>query len=202
MPAVITPVFQDDLAINLDAILKHISDEEFFEMCRQNPDLRLEMSKEGDVIFMPPTGGETSKHNFSLIVRLGIWAEKDGTGVGFDSNALFVLPDGAKRSPDMSWIRLDRWNQLSLEERKSFPHICPDFVVELRSPSDSLKSVKEKMVEYIANGVQLGWLIDPQQKKVYVYQPGAEVIELDHPTSISGEPLLEGFTLDLTSYFA
>jgi Uma2 family endonuclease len=202
MPAVITPSLEDDLAINLDAILKHISDEEFFEICRQNPDLRLEMSKEGDVIFMPPTGGETSGHNFSLIVRLGIWAEKDGTGKGFESNALFVLPNGAKRSPDLSWIRYDRWNQLPAEERKAFPHICPDFVVELRSPSDSLKATKEKMVEYIENGAQLGWLIDPQQKKVYIYQPDTEVIELDHPTSLSGEPLLKGFTLDLTSYFA
>lgn len=202
MPSVITPVFQDDYAIHLDAILKNISDEEFFEMCRQNPDMRIEMSKEGDVIFMPPTGGETSGHNFDLVLDFGTWVRRDGTGKGFESNALFVLPDGAKRSPDMSWIRYDRWNQLSLEERKSFPHICPDFVVELRSPSDSIKTVKAKMVEYIENGAQLGWLIDPQQKKVYVYQPDAEVIELDHPTSISGEPLLKGFTLDLTTYFA
>ena len=202
MPAVITPIFQDDWAIHLDGILKNLTEEEFFEICRQNPEMRIEMSKEGDVIFMPPTGGETSGYNFSLIVKLGIWAEKDGTGKGFESNALFVLPNGAKRSPDMSWIRLDRWNQLSPEERKSFPHICPDFVVELRSPSDSLKATKEKMVEYIENGAQLGWLIDPQQKKVYIYQPGAEVVELNHPATISGEPLLKGFTLDLTSYFA
>ena len=201
MPAVITPHFADDVVINLDAILKHISDEEFFEMCRQNPDMRLEMTKEGDVIFMPPTGGETSTHNFSLIVRFGIWAEKDGTGIGFESNALFVLPDGAKRSPDMAWIKLERWNQLPAAERKSFPHICPDFVMELRSPTDSLKAVKEKMAEYLENGAQLGWLIDPKQKKVYIYQPDTEVIELDHPASISGEPLLKGFTLDLTRYF-
>ncbi len=160
------------------------------------------MSREGEVFLISPIGAETSNQLFNLTLDFGVWAEKDGTGVGFDSNALFVLPDGAKRSPDMSWIRYDRWNQLSPEERKSFPHICPDFVVELRSPSDSLKSVKQKMVEYIGNGVQLGWLIDPQQKKVYVYQPGTEVIELDHPASISGEPLLKGFMLDLTSYFA
>jgi Uma2 family endonuclease len=151
---------------------------------------------------MPPTGGETSKHNFSLIVKLGVWAEKDGTGIGFESNALFILPNGAKRSPDMSWIKLERWNALPPEERKSFPHICPDFVVELRSPSDSLKATKEKMEEYLENGAQLGWLIDPQQKKVYVYQPGQEVVELDHPAAVSGEPLLKGFTLDLTDYFA
>jgi Uma2 family endonuclease len=134
-------------------------------------------------------------------VRLGVWAEKDGTGVGFESNALFVLPNGAKRSPDVSWIKLDRWNRLSEEERESFPHICPDFVVELRSPSDSIKELKEKMEEYIENGALLGWLIDPLQKKVYVYRPNAEVKELDNPASISGDPLLKGFVLDLKDYF-
>jgi Uma2 family endonuclease len=201
MPTLITPEFKDELAINIDALLKNFTEEDFFEMCRQNPDLRVEMSKEGDIIFMPPTGGETSKHNFSLIVRLGIWAEKDGTGVGFESNALFVLPNGAKRSPDISWVKSDRWNELPEGERKSFPHICPDFVVELRSPSDSVKELKEKMEEYIENGAQLGWLIDPIQKKVYVYRPNAEVKELDNPASISGDPLLKGFVLDLKDYF-
>jgi Uma2 family endonuclease len=201
MPILITPEFKDELAINIDAILKNFTDEDFFEMCRQNPDLRVEMSKEGNIIFMPPTGGKTSKHNFSLIVRLGVWAEKDGTGVGFESNALFVLPNGAKRSPDMSWVKLDRWNKLSEEDRESFPHICPDFVVELRSPSDSIKELKEKMEEYIENGAQLGWLIDPIHKKVYIYRPNAEVEELDNPASISGDPLLKGFVLDLKNYF-
>jgi Uma2 family endonuclease len=201
MPTLITPEFRDELAIHIDALLKDFTEEDFFEMCRQNPDLRVEMSKEGDIIFMPPTGGETSKHNFSLIVRLGIWAEKDGTGVGFESNALFVLPNGAKRSPDMSWVKLDRWNKLSEEERNSFPHICPDFVVELRSPSDPIRELKEKMEEYIENGAQLGWLIDPIQKKVYVYRPTAEVEEIDNPDSVSGDPLLKGFVLDLKNYF-
>ena len=201
MPTLITPEFRDELAINIDALLKDFTEQDFFEMCRQNPDLRVEMSKEGDIIFLPPNGGETSKHNFSLIVRLGIWAEKDGTGVGFESNALFVLSNGAKRSPDMSWVKLDRWNKLSEEERKSFPHICPDFVVELRLPSDSIRELKEKMTEYIENGAQLGWLIDSIQKKVYVYRPGAEVEELENPDSISGDPLLKGFVLDLKNYF-
>jgi len=201
MPSLITPEFRDELAINIDALLKDFTEEDFFEMCRQNPDLRVEMSKEGNIIFMPPTGGETSKHNFSLIVCFGVWAETDGTGIGFESNALFVLPNSAKRSPDMSWVKLDRWNKLSEEERKSFPHICPDFVVELRSPSDSIKELKEKMGEYIENGAQLGWLIDPIQKKVYVYRPNAEVEELDNPASITGDPLLKGFVLDLKNYF-
>jgi len=201
MPTLITPEFRDDLAINIDALLKGFTEEDFFEMCRQNPDLRMEMSKEGDIIVMPPTGGETSGHNFDLNTDLGIWIRKDGTGKGFESNALFVLPNGAKRSPDMSWVKLERWNKLSEEERKSFPHICPDFVVEFRSPSDSVKDLKEKMEEYIENGAQLGWLIDPIQKKVYVYRPGADVEELDNPDSISGAPLLKGFVLDLKNYF-
>src|SRR5262245_61557371 len=138
MPTLITPTFSDNLAINIDAILKDFTEEDFFKMCRHNPDLRIEMSKEGDIIIMPPTGGETSKQNFSLIVHFGVWAEKDGTGVGFESNVLFVLPNQAKRSPDMSWVKLERWNKLAEDDRRSFPHICPDFVVELRSPSDSI----------------------------------------------------------------
>jgi Uma2 family endonuclease len=201
MPTLITPEFKDELAINIDALLKDFSEEDFFEMCRQNPDLRVEMSKEGDIIIMPPTGGETSGQNFDLNIDLGVWIRKDGTGKGFESNALFILPNGAKRSPDMSWIKLDRWNNLSEKERKSFPHICPDFVVELRSPSDSIKELKEKMEEYIENGAQLGWLIDPIQKKVYVYRPNAEIEELENPASISGDPLLKGFALDLRNYF-
>lgn len=202
MPAVITPMLEDGLAINLDAILKDVSDEKFFANCRRNPQLRIEMAKDRSILFRPSSGAETSSRKFDLIVDFGVWAEKDGTGIGFESNALFVLPDGAKRSPDMAWIKLDRWNSLPAEERKSFPHICPDFVVELRSPTDSLKTLKEKMVEYIENGAQLGWLIDPKQKKLYVYRPDMEVSELDNPASISGEPLLKGFTLDLTRYFA
>lgn len=201
MPTLVAQPQPDTLAINFDGVLPRLTDEKFFEFCRHNPDLRLEMSKEGDIIIMPPTGGETSGYNFSLVVRLGVWAEKDGTGKGFESNALFVLPNGAKRMPDMSWIKLDRWNKLTEAQRKSFPPICPDFVVELRSPSDSVNELKAKMEEYIENGAQLGWLIDPIGKKVFVYRPGVEAQELDNPASISGEPVLKGFTLDLRSYF-
>ncbi len=201
MPTLIAPPFAETLSINLDAIFKNVTDEEFFELCRQNPDLRIEMSKEGDLIIMPPTGGETSGHNFSLIGDFYLWARKDGTGKGFESNALFVLPDGAKRSPDMSWVKLARWNALTDAQRKSFPPICPDFVVELRSPSDSLRELKAKMEEYLENGAQLGWLIDPAQKKVWAWRPAAVIEELDHPASLSGEPLLKGFVLDLRPYF-
>ncbi len=201
MPVLIAPPFAETLTINLDAVFKKVTDEEFFELCRQNPDLRLEMSKEGDIVIMPPTGGETSRQNFNLNTDLGIWARRDGTGVCFESNALFVLPSGAKRSPDLSWVKLERWNALTEAQRKSFPPLCPDFVVELRSPSDSVSELKAKMEEYIENGAQLGWLIDPAQKKVWIYRPDSAVEELDHPTSLSGEPLLRGFILDLRQYF-
>lgn len=201
MHTLIAPPFDESLPIHLDAILKDVTEEDFLELCRQNPDMRIEMSKEGDIIIMPPTGGETSGHNFSLVLDFGTWVRRDGTGKGFESNAMFLLPNGAKRSPDLSWVKLERWNALTAEQRKSFPPLCPDFVVELRSPSDSLKSVKAKMEEYIENGAQLGWLIDPLQKKVYVYRPGAVVEELDNPASISGEPLLKGFVLELKDYF-
>lgn len=201
MPTLVAQPQPDTLAINLDGLIAKITDEEFFELCRNNADLRMEMTKEGDLIIMPPTGGITSGINFSLVVRLGVWAEKDGTGKGFESNALFVLPNGAKRMPDMSWIKLERWNKLTDEQKKSFPPICPDFVVELRSPSDSIKDLQDKMEEYIENGAQLGWLIDPIQKKVFVYRPNVPVEELVKPTSISGEPLLKGFKLDLKPYF-
>ncbi|HKQ92876.1 MAG TPA: Uma2 family endonuclease [Blastocatellia bacterium] len=201
MPTLITPEFKDDLAINIDALLKDFTEEDFFDMCRRNPDLRVEMSKEGDIIFMPPIGGETSGQIFKIIRDFGIWAIKDGTGIGFESKASFIMPNGAKRSPYISWIKLERWNKLSKDEREWFPHICPDFIVELRLTSDPIEGFREKMEEYIENGARLGWLIDPIQKKIYVYRPNAEVEELDNPASISGYPLLKDFVLDLKDYF-
>lgn len=201
MPTLVTQPQPFSLKINLTGLLNKIADEKFFEFCRNNPKLRVEMSKEGDIIIMPPTGGETSGYNFDLVLDFGSWVRRDGTGKGFESNAMFVLPNGAKRMPDMSWIKLERWNKLTEAQKKSFPPICPDFVVELRSPSDSIQDLKDKMTEYVENGAQLGWLIDPIQKKVFVYRPDCEPEEFDNPASISGEPLLKGFTLDLKSYF-
>jgi Uma2 family endonuclease len=188
-----------EMTINLDSLLKGISDEEYYKLCEDNPDLRIEMNCQREVIIMPPTGGDTGKRNFDLAFEFGSWVRRDQSGVAFDSSTQFALPCGAKRSPDLSWVRLERWNALTAEEQKTFPPLCPDFVVELRSPSDTLKSLQEKMEEYMANGAQLGWLIDPTQKKVHVYRPGKETEILDHPTRISGEPLLRGFELDLTS---
>ncbi|MBI1929279.1 Uma2 family endonuclease [Candidatus Poribacteria bacterium] len=174
-----------------------MSDDDFFEFCQLNRDLRIELTSEGDLIIMPPTGGETGKRNFTLTGLFSPWVEANGTGIGFDSSTGFTLPNGAKRSPDLAWIKRSRWETLTEEERKKFPPLCPDFVVELRSWTDALDKLQEKMGEYIANGALLGWLIDPKEKKVYIYRPSAEVCCLENPDTISGDPVLPGFVLDL-----
>jgi Uma2 family endonuclease len=185
------------LMLDFGTFLKKMSDDEFFDFCMLNQDLRIEMTAEGDLIIMPPTGGKTGNRNFNLAVKFGVWSEKDGTGKGFDSSTVFRLPNGAKRSPDLAWVCNERWDALTDVEKEKFPPICPDFVVELRSKTDSLKRLREKMAEYIENGAQLGWLIDPLEKKVYVYRPNRAVEILDNPQMVSGEPLLKGFTLEM-----
>ena len=190
--------FLDKFQLNFGRVLKRMNDEQFFEFCRSNPELRIEMNRKGEIIVMPPTFSETGGKNFNLVAEFAIWARKDGTGKGFDSSTGFVLPNGAIRSPDLSWIKLEKWNALTKERRAKFAHVCPDFVIELRSESDSLKKLQAKMNEYIENGATLGWLIDAGAKKrVYVYRPNAEVKMLENPESVSGEPLLKGFTLSL-----
>jgi Uma2 family endonuclease len=197
----LTPVEQsaEALVLHFHPVLKRLGEDGFFEFCMLNKDLRIELTSAGDLIVMSPTGGKTGNRNVKLTVRGGAWAEQDGTGLAFDSSTLFTLPNGAKRSPDFSWVRNERWEQLSEKEQEQFPPICPDFVVELRSPSDSVRTLKKKMQEYVENGAQLGWLIDPFEKKVYVYRPQSAVERLDGPETISGDPLLPGFTLDVQS---
>jgi len=197
MSTTFRPTADNPFILHFAPLLDKISNEDFFAFCQANPDWRIERTREGDLIIMPPTGGDTGKRNFNLIVEFGNWAKRDGTGVSFDSSTVFSLPDGARRSPDLAWVKLTRWQALTDDERRGFPPLCPDFVVELRSHSDGLRALQEKMQEYIDNGAQLGWLIDPMEKKVYVYRPDAEVECFDHPANISGEPLLAGFTLDL-----
>ncbi len=187
----------ESLVLTLGPSKRKIADDEFFEFCMLNRDLRIEMSKEGQVIIMMPTGGEGGHRNYLLTVRIGNWAEADGTGVGFDSSTGFVLPNGAKRAPDFAWIQRERWEAIPKKQRKKFPPICPDFVVELRSETDNLETVKAKMEEYLDNGTQLGWLIDPLEKKVYVYRPNTRLKVLNNPATISGEPFLKGLTLKL-----
>lgn len=177
-----------------------LSDDQFFELCEINGDLCLEHHpKTGEIWIMTPAGGETGNRNFSLIVQLGIWTKRDGTGIGFDSSTGFRI-EGATRepmSPDAAWIRLDRWNALTAEQQRKFPPICPDFVVELRSPSDTLKSLREKMQEWVRLGVKLGWLIDRAGRNVYVYRSDRPETCLENPQTVSGEPLLSDFQLDL-----
>ena len=188
---------QRPLVLQLGALLRRMSEQEYFEFCRAHPDLRIERSSEGELIVMPPAGGGSSRRNFDLAVAFGRWAESDATGISFDSSGGFILPNGAARSPDLAWVRRSRWDALTQEEQERFPLLCPDFVVELRSRTDGLSMLQSKMQEYIENGAQLGWLIDPLERKVYVYRQEAPVECLQAPETLSGEPLLPGFTLDL-----
>jgi Uma2 family endonuclease len=186
------------LVMRSSPTLRQMSDREFFEFCQLNREWRIEQASSGDIIIMPPTGGETGRRNFKLSVLFGVWAEQDGSGIGFDSSTAFTLPSGAKRSPDLAWVKRTSWEALTPDEREIFPPLCPDFVVELRSQTDALEPLQAKMEEYLANGALLGWLIDPLEKNVYVYRPDQEVRCLNNPETISGEPVLPGFALDLT----
>jgi Uma2 family endonuclease len=179
-----------------------MTDQQFFALCQLNRDLRIERTSQGDLVIMPPTGGETGRMNFELTGLFGQWVRADGSGIGFDSSTGFSLPNGAIRSPDLAWIKRSRWQALTPQERREFPPLCPDFVVELRSPSDPLEHVQAKMREYLDNGAQLGWLIDPIERKVYIYRPQVAVECLDRPQTISGEPVLPGFVLDMAKVWS
>ncbi len=175
----------------------NLTDDQFFEFCQINRDLRIERTATGELLIMPPTGSETGGRNFNLNGQLFVWTEQDGTGTGFDSSTGFTLPNGAKRSPDAAWVNLERWNALTPKLQEAFAPIAPDFVVELRSKSDALTDLQAKMQEYIDNGVRLGWLIDRKQRRVYIYRPGVAVEQLDNPETVSGDPELPGFVLKL-----
>ena len=175
-----------------------VTPKQFERLCRKYRDLRLELTSTGELIVMPGTGGETGQRNADLTYQLRAWTKKDATGVCFDSSTMFALPNNARRSPDASWIRRERWDSLTQRQKERFPPICPDFVVELRSPTDRLPVLFNKMEEYIANGASLGWLIDPSTRRVYIYQPNKEVVVLENPCSVSGELLLPGFELTTT----
>jgi len=185
------------IVLDFRDVLEKISDDEFERFCRHNPDVEIELSTEGELIIMPPTGGKTGIRNFSLVGYFYNWVEKNQSGVGFDSSTVFKLPNGAKRSPDLAWIKNERWESLTAEEQEKFPPLCPDFVVELRSPSDSIKNLQAKMDEYIENGASLGWLIDPLERKIYVYRSDSEMEILENPDTVSGEPLLKNFSLKM-----
>ncbi len=183
--------------LNLESAID-LTDDRFYQLCRNNPDLKFERTAHGELIIMPPTGGETGRRNLKISQKLGIWTDKNGTGVAFDSSTCFRLPNGADRSPDASWIQQQRWDALTPEQRESFPPVCPDFVIELMSPSDTLKVVQAKMQEYIDNGLKLGWLLNRKDRQVEIYRANQEVETLQSPTSLSGESILPGFILDLS----
>ena len=174
-----------------------MDDEQLFEFCRINRGWRIERTAEGDLEIMVPTGGETSNRNSIINHQLAGWTLQDGTGVSFDSSGGFVLPNGAMRSPDALWVNSQRLADLTAEQKRKFLPLCPDFVVELRSPSDPLATVQAKMSEYVENGARLGWLIDPEERKIHVYESDKVARVLEHPSEISGDPVLSGFVLDL-----
>jgi Uma2 family endonuclease len=175
----------------------HLVNEQFFDFCQANKELRIERTAQGDCEIMAPTGGETSWRNSRLTTLLSIWAEQDGSGVVFDSMAGFILPNGAIRSPDVSWVKRTRLAALTPEQKQRFLPLCPDFVIELRSPSDSIKTLQDKMQEYIENGASLGWLIDSEAQRVLVFQPNKAIVSLDKPDFLLADDLLIGFRLDM-----
>ena len=189
---------QTDQYIPPDLVgLTSVTPQQFEQLCIEHSELRLELTSTGELIVMPGTGSQTGARNAYLTYQLMAWTKKDGNGVCFDSSSMFALPNGARRSPDASWLRREKWDTLTERQQESFAPICPDFVVELRSPSDRLSEIRAKMVEYMENGAFLGWLIDPFEFRVYVYRPGHEIVILKNPETVSGDPLLPGFILDL-----
>ena len=176
-----------------------LTDEQFWKLCQNNDDLRFEKTATGELIIMSPTGGYTGERNSELNFQVRAWNRQNNLGKVFDSNTGFTLPNGADRAPDTSWVKMDRWNALTEEERNKFLPLCPDFVVELMSPSDTLAKTRKKMEEYIENGAQLGWLINRKNRQVEIYRPNQKVEILDNPQTVSGENILPGFTLDLAT---
>jgi Uma2 family endonuclease len=174
-----------------------LTEEQFFALCQLNRDLRIERNAQGELLIMAPTGGVTSDRESEINMQLRLWAKRDGTGTAFSPSGGFRLPNGAVRSPDAAWMLRSRLAQIPAQQREQFIPACPDFVLELRSPSDRLRDVQAKLREYLANGARLGWLLDARARRVYVYRPHALVERLDNPDTVSGDPVLPGFALDL-----
>ena len=185
----------DTLTLDFRSI--ELTDEQFYQLCLDNRYLRFERNADGNLVIMPPTGGETGNRNGRIIQQLFNWSDRDGIGIAFDSSTGFKLPNGANRSPDASWIPIAKWNALTERQKQQFLPLCPDFAIELLSPSDNLIKTQEKMQEYLDNGMVLGWLINPQQQQVEIYCQGKQANILSTPNSLSGESVLSGFVLDL-----
>jgi Uma2 family endonuclease len=174
-----------------------LTGDEFVQLCRDNRDMRMELTSKGELILMPPTGSKTGLRNARVTQRLSAWAESDASGFCFDSSTGFTLPNGARRSPDAAWVKRERWEALSEEEQEGFAPLCPDFVIELRSRSDNVPPLENKMVEYIENGTSLAWMLDQLRKRVYIYRPDQPPEVLEDPETLVGDPLLPGFVLNL-----
>lgn len=184
------------VVLNLEPVIR-LTDEQFYQICMANKDVNLELNAQGELIIVPPVGGESGGQEADLITDLNIWNRKTKLGKVFSSSTIFRLPNGAKRSPDAAWIKLERWEALTDEERKKFPPLTPDFIIELRSETDRLKTLQEKMQEYIENGLRLGWLINPQAQQVEIYRSEKPVEIVQLPALLSGEDVLPGFELQV-----
>ncbi len=186
------------LTLNLDTV--HLTDEQFYQLCQNNHELQFERTAKGELIIMPPVGGESGNREADLIIDLGVWNRQTGLGYTFSSSTVFKLPNGADRSPDAAWVQRERWEALTPEQRRKFPLIAPDFVIELRSATDDLETLRQKMQEYLDAGVKLAWLINPQQQQVEIYRQGQNLEVQNLPTQLSGENILPGFSLNLSCY--
>lgn len=193
-------IIVNSITLDLSPVIK-LTDEEYYKLATAHDGLRMERTPKGEIEIMPPTGGNTGKRNADLTTDLNIWNRRTKLGVVFDSSTEFNLPNGGDRSPDASWIQLERWNALSQAQQDVFPPICPDFVIELKSPSDSWKKLQQKMQEYLDSGLCLGWLINPENRSCEIYRQGREKEVLENPAALSGEDVLPGFVLDLQTIF-
>ncbi|HIK10570.1 MAG TPA: Uma2 family endonuclease [Oscillatoriaceae cyanobacterium M33_DOE_052] len=182
---------EESLELNIE-----LTEEQYWQLCQNNRDLRFERTHRGELIIMPPTGGETGNRNSEITYQIHAWNRHSKLGKVFDSSVGFKLPNGSNRSPDASWVSQAKWDTLTPAQKTKFPPICPDFVIELRSPTDSLKTLQDKMQEYLENGAQLGWLIDPQTRTITIYRPQQNPETISNPTTVSGENILPQFTLD------
>jgi Uma2 family endonuclease len=183
------------IVVHLQPVL-NLSDEQLYDFSQINRDLQIERNQQGELVIIPPTGGDTGERNAEIAMQLRLWAKRDGTGTTFDSSTGFRLPNGAIRSPDAAWIKHSRLNELTTEQRKRFIPLCPDFVIEIRSPTDNLITLQEKMQEYIANGAEMGLLLDTEQRRVYIYKPDEQVQEVENPEKIICDSVLSGFELN------
>jgi Uma2 family endonuclease len=185
------------IVLNLEPLTQKLTHEQFYELCMVNKDIAMERSPEGELIIVSPVGGESGKKEARYILKLGIWNEQTGLGEVFSSSTVFKLPGGGDRSPDAAWVEKSKWDALTPEQQRKFPPICPDFVIELRSESDRLKPLQGKMQEYLASGLRLGWLINPQDRTVEIYRMGQAVEVVQLPVTASGEEILPGFVLEI-----